>query len=54
MNILKLFTKETPLRQKASSGQEKMDKYQIALNVSGKEQFAKLLQKGLQIPIVLL
>lgn len=47
MKILKLFTKE-------KKKEEKTDLHQDSVNKLGKEQFKKILEKGLQVPVVLL
>ncbi len=47
MKLLKLFIKE-------KKKEAKTDLYQDSVNKLGKEQFKKILEKGLQVPVVLL
>lgn len=48
MKLLKIFAKEKK-RKEADR-----DIYQDSVNSVGREQFKKILEKGLQIPVVLL
>lgn len=48
MNILKLFGKGKPKKQSMT-----LDAVQEALNKVGREQFRRLMDKGLKVPVVL-
>lgn len=48
MKILKIFTREKKKKDVIT------DLYQDSVNKMGREQFKKILERGLQVPVVLL
>lgn len=54
MHIFAFHKKQNKVNKKGHMTQKAGDAYQDSLNILGKEQFKKMLEKGLQLPIALL